>query len=810
MTTEADISAYIASVRYNWYYDNYKRLGSLVQKFYKNNPDGKLNDHLCKSIIDTLLKKTSSYYGGMYDKYYTDLFLSLKQIFSHYTPDNYTLISILEAGCDKKVYNGTEPLFKDNKEIYNAFKVLHDKGINIQGDDIFRKALGSNKYIVDLLSQHQKPTPELLKSAIQNKCPGLVASMLYQKIPLCDNYMLDAVNADSGDVLKVLIDMGGKCTKELFIICCSKSTDPEIFTQALRNKDLVVSKDNFNSIVKRTTTAEQVKHKYRYSYRYSNQLNRLKQNDTAKIIDILVKHGYKITKDDVIFCLEYNSFINNVDNHITLDLSIWEACSKHKYYPYDLKNITPSVKILETECLRQSALKSITQIIKAGTKPNSKCLENACTFKSNVPVVRELITKYKVKPTKQCLINLGKAIGNSTLELLLNALPNEFTYKDEPEDELNEINSLKSKKPVKKIKEKANKKIIKKAAILDESDETDESDCESDITIESDCESDITIESDCESDRAIKSSNCLSHNNNIDVDNIDVDNIDDVEDVEDVEDVDSDDVDSDELVEYDEFNSEIDEKSIKEFSAENTEEDADLQKAIDASMNDLRKQQEELFNYAKQELNITETTIPVKNETTISVKNETTISVKNETTIPVKNKDDIPVKNETIIPVKIKKTKSDKKEKTKSNVFKTKKGQKILIDEEDEDDDIKDIKEVNDTENNKSDNIGNDAVIEGDDMLTKISTVTVSIQKRKKYKPTTQMVRFWTLDKKLELSFLEVRKKFISYITKNKLLDAKNKNMIKVDPLMKDILGLEVNKFFNFSDIDHVVMQFYK
>ena len=794
MATEAEITAYLNSVRYSWYYDNYSRLGKLLVKFYSKGSKEKLSDGTCINIMKRFVQNKTSY-SSMYDKHYSDILSSLKHMFAHYTPDKQMILSVLNASnkpTNQNRYGDTSPsIYFNNMEIYNAFKVLYDRGVDLKDNDIFTSSLSSNKHIANLLSHYQKPSSTLLETAIKNGCDGVVASMLFQKIPLHDNYVWNAVNANSGETLKVLIDMGAKCSQELFTTACSKSTDPELFTQILRNKEIVISGDHFIQIINRTMTNYDMNERRRY--RVNISANKLDSKITAGIIDILIEHGYKITKNDVLLGLSRNAYVNNVDTHIKLDLSIWEACSKNNFYPYDLSNITPSVKILETECGRVSALKTVEQIIKSGTKPNSKCLENACKLKSNVPVVRALISKHKVKITKTCLLNLGKSIGNATLNLLLEFMPdirydNENDPKDDNENDPKNESNEDSKS---KIKKGSRKKPIKAMLDSDNNEDNDEDNI-SDIN-----DSDID-----------------------DVDDIDIEDVSDI-DASDEADEDDSDIDSDELIEYDEYNEEIDGKIdgnsdeeinkilIEQLSNKNSEEDEDLQRAINASMDDLKNQQEQLFINAHKDFSdkTTETAIaqPQPTETAIAQPQPTEKVAKKESKKSSKST--------------ITKSKQKPKKSNKADIYVTKKGQKILIDEDDEENDEGEEDKNNTGNNNDNNDDNNDDdnnndeksySVVGDDTLTNIFTVTKFIQKRQKYKLTPQMVRFWTLDKKLELSFLDIRKKFVSYITTNKLQAKDDKNLIKVDSRMKDILGLEQDKFFNYTNIDHVVMQFYK
>ena len=82
----------------------------------------------------------------------------------------------------------------------------------------------------------------------------------------------------------------------------------------------------------------------------------------------------------------------------------------------------------------------------------------------------------------------------------------------------------------------------------------------------------------------------------------------------------------------------------------------------------------------------------------------------------------------------------------------------------------------------------------------------VNISKRKKYAPTAKMIKFWDLDNKTKHSFIDIRKKLITYIITNML---NNSETINIDKKMTCILGFIVNTTMNISDLDNIVMQFY-
>jgi hypothetical protein len=156
---------------------------------------------------------------------------------------------------------------------------------------------------------------------------------------------------------------------------------------------------------------------------------------------------------------------------------------------------------------------------------------------------------------------------------------------------------------------------------------------------------------------------------------------------------------------------------------------------------------------------------------------------------------------------KVIKNKSIKKKviKKKSiSKLKTKSGKQILI-ENDTDDTIDEIKNKDiktETPNNKDIKI---ETIKSKPIVIDISLTHIKLNKRKKYKVTSNMVKFWSLDKTIKLSFLDIRKKLREYILTNKLLKGK---FVKTDDRLCNVLKLDKG-IFNLTDLDNIVMKFY-
>lgn len=79
------------------------------------------------------------------------------------------------------------------------------------------------------------------------------------------------------------------------------------------------------------------------------------------------------------------------------------------------------------------------------------------------------------------------------------------------------------------------------------------------------------------------------------------------------------------------------------------------------------------------------------------------------------------------------------------------------------------------------------------------------IDQRLKIKFNQSTSKLLNLKKDNTLSFLELRKKFFEYFSKNSLYDNNNKLLIKIDKKMSQSLKLEENKYFHFNDLDNLI-----
>jgi hypothetical protein len=85
------------------------------------------------------------------------------------------------------------------------------------------------------------------------------------------------------------------------------------------------------------------------------------------------------------------------------------------------------------------------------------------------------------------------------------------------------------------------------------------------------------------------------------------------------------------------------------------------------------------------------------------------------------------------------------------------------------------------------------------------SPVKVTIEIKKKLPLNDKIQKMLKLKKTDQMTFLEIRKKFMEYFNKNKLYDEKDKMYIKIDKHIADTLNLKENKYINVNDIDNFI-----
>lgn len=196
---------------------------------------------------------------------------------------------------------------------------------------------------------------------------------------------------------------------------------------------------------------------------YKAVTNIYDQKMCSEIVNLLTSYKLNIVKDDVIYVIKYAPnaiYIPDIDRFgIVCDEDIKRACiEKGKFVYKEAQNIDA----LRKACGKAGNMTWIKKIMDDGIKPDIICLQNACTMRNNIQVIK-LLCKH-VTPDTQCIKNMANAIGYRQLTYIV----------DEYIKSVNILQSDDNKKDNKKNKKDNNIKIKKE--LHDDGDEyvTDE------------------------------------------------------------------------------------------------------------------------------------------------------------------------------------------------------------------------------------------------------------------------------------------------------------------------------------------------
>ena len=139
--------------------------------------------------------------------------------------------------------------------------------------------------------------------------------------------------------------------------------------------------------------------------------------------------------------------------------------------------------------------------------------------------------------------------------------------------------------------------------------------------------------------------------------------------------------------------------------------------------------------------------------------------------------------------------------------------QNLLITNEGDENDNNDNNDNNENDNN--DNNENDNNEDNDDVikilkLTVPKNIKIPTSKRNKVNPPNSLVKFFALDKKVKMSYIEVRKYLRNMIQEKNWVSKDNKILIDFPEGFRKIIGIEKNGFIHHSDLDTIVSLCYK
>lgn len=148
------------------------------------------------------------------------------------------------------------------------------------------------------------------------------------------------------------------------------------------------------------------------------------KKNVAVIMDILIAHGLKITKQIILTMLDHGCYINNVQQHdIEIDEEIVIKCIQKNFYPYEYSFI-PTDKCVLEECNKNNNLENIKKLKEKGANFNSSHLARACSIRKNGKVLKFLVNECNVKPDDDCLKLFQETYNIDGLDILISKFKN--------------------------------------------------------------------------------------------------------------------------------------------------------------------------------------------------------------------------------------------------------------------------------------------------------------------------------------------------------------------------------------------------
>lgn len=161
-------------------------------------------------------------------------------------------------------------------------------------------------------------------------------------------------------------------------------------------------------------------------------------------MELIITYGFKPDYEDVCFGAKNRVEIPNIARFdINPDKKLLEICWDNDFYPsYKFDCISQDMVELQKLC-KTKQQKGITELITSKSLvPDRKCMENACCFKNNGPILDKL-EKYGGKYSIKCIENCAKDFkANDTLLRIIKKFKSQ--YESEIEEYKNIIKKLES------------------------------------------------------------------------------------------------------------------------------------------------------------------------------------------------------------------------------------------------------------------------------------------------------------------------------------------------------------------------------
>lgn len=362
----------------------------------------------------------------------TNCIESLNKIFGYITP-TIEQIQLILSGYDKVI-----PIFKTlvirnisiNPSVI-SFLIQHliDRH-QVLTPRIYKYNLNSFliliNYLIDIADQQNNIFLEILENIfnvtadfhddeylIDKLIYEIVQKILLKKIIPSKTALNNAIRHSTVESIQLLITNGAPADNETLDEACLRAD--YLLMETFLNYKIVPTETSMGYLLTDSSN-------YRSIRNLNMKTPKNKKNYTIQdCIKLLIRYGYKITKEDIIHSIEYNIEIPDITNlGIEFDEEIVSACILNDFTKYDDKvEMKLTSKHLAIRCRQGSNLSVIRKMVDSGVVPTIECLQEASTKRQYLQVIKYLVEDCGLNPDLTCVKNYCNNHGNSTLKYLI-------------------------------------------------------------------------------------------------------------------------------------------------------------------------------------------------------------------------------------------------------------------------------------------------------------------------------------------------------------------------------------------------------
>ncbi|ARF09696.1 hypothetical protein Indivirus_2_75 [Indivirus ILV1] len=347
----------------------------------------------------------------------------LKKLFSLYPPSAPLLIKfLLYEKCDECIDSIPSDILDTDPYIY---AIIEARLKYTALSPSFENDMVLVNILLNKIQINTDRLKELVRCRSYNLATRIAAIIDKTNIPLTNEILNEACKAlpYSKAIISSLVSRGVSLNSDNLLSACH-SADAKSLNYIINTGKITITSSHLKEII------QSARYHLEFDrYKIKNIKNAININDNMFLcrvdgyseekLEVLIKNGYNITYDDVIFSIKYKKEIPGIDRfNIKLDKKLLELCWDVDFYPktYKFDCISQNQMYLQELCNTRK-----TSEIKSLLKNDSsliidrKCMENVCSFAKN-SMYDFLIGKGGV-PTIKCIKNVGKMIKNNALLL---------------------------------------------------------------------------------------------------------------------------------------------------------------------------------------------------------------------------------------------------------------------------------------------------------------------------------------------------------------------------------------------------------